>query len=347
MEKPKWPKLSKEALQSICPLKAGKPDLYNHLPTRMIPREESQARGWTHFYIGDVCRYGHKAPRWVSNPDYCVDCHRTREGRLTIGGKGEAEYSIRARSYPKNVTRGGGPSTAVATVPRDPEPDALEKRFLTKYAELRDFQAAATDVGRTDAEFRARLSYSKVFQAAVAKLEADLGLIHTTSLTEDYDWTDDKRIVLIRTFVNTGDLNAAITAVGCSNWHYERELQDNPDFAEAMAQADKIANKILDRVAVSKAIQGDSRLLQRVLAAKLPEYSERMRLDVNLTEKLSDDQLNERLLQALSELRVPIVNRACVDAEFTDVEQIGEIEDSADGGEGNSPPPSESNLDLL
>jgi hypothetical protein len=342
---PKWPKLSKEDIQAVAPVNGdGRPDTFNYLPTRFITKDEAEARGWKHFYLGDVCTYGHKAPRFVSNPNHCVDCNRLRKGRLTIGGKGESVHGRRKPPRAPKSPVAGGP----AVMPQPPEPDALEKRFLKAYAELKDFDTAAKEVGKQPGDFKARLSYSKVFRDAVELLEVQCGLSRTPAITDDFEWTDEKRVIVQRTYVNTGNLSAAIASVGATNWDYETEIQENEEFAETMQATELVALRMLDRAAVSSAIGGDSRLMPRVLAAKIPEYGERVNVNMKVEGNLTDDQLNQRLVLAFEQLGSRVLPAKRIEhREFTDVESGGALEAPADDGNEDSPQESEQNLDLL
>jgi hypothetical protein len=224
-----------------------------------------------------------------------------REGRLPIGAKGDKEYKGQQKQYEQRKTE--SPSSVVPAVPRLPEPDQIEKKFLTEYAARRSFAEAAQACGKTEAEFLGRLSYDKIFRDAVYLLEEDLGLARTSSVMDDFEWTEDKRSVLMRVYIDTGDLLKAMRAVGVSNYHYTKELEENPDFRSDMERAEVLAIQQLDRDAISKAKDGDSRLLERVLKAKMPEqYGERVKMDLNVTEKLTDDQLNARLQQVFERL---------------------------------------------
>lgn len=346
-----WPTLSKQKLAAIAPLnKDGRPDMYNHVPTRLVTQAEALARGWKHFYTGEVCGYGHKSTWFANNDRMCVDCHRVRKGRLPMGGRGEAEYT----SHGKHGTYSQRDSVAKEAeavfgepVLRPPEPDPLEKRFLKAYAEHKDFQAAAQELGKSIADFQARLSYSKTFRDAVAFLEEQYGLSHTASLTEDFDWTDDKRVVFFRAWINTGDLAAALSAIGCSNWAYETELQDNSEFAAAVDEMKPWALKVMDREAITRAYKGDSRLLQRIMEAHMPDlYGPRMNVNMNVTEKLSDDQINTRILQLAEQGFARITSRT-VDAEFTELEPQRALEPPRTTGDESAPSRPQSNLDLL
>lgn len=338
-----WPKI--DDLSTIAPVnRNGNPDFYNHVPTRFVTKEEAIYRKWPYFYIGAPCPRGHLAPRMVSNPSTCVDCKRIREGRATIGGKGEGYEPHGGGRPPKpawdkgptrNQSGGGGNMN---------EPDPIEKRFLKVYAEKRDFAAAALECGKTMAYFQAVLSYSKPFRDAVTFMEEQYGMSHTLSLTDDFDWTDDKRVVLINVYINTGDLAEALRVTGCSNRHYLQELQDNPEFASAMERAQEIALQMLDREAISRALKGDSRLLQRVLEAKVPEY--RQRLDLNVTAaKLSDAQINERIAQLCTKHSISVDD--ALEGEFVEHDAGRAL--AAPGAVGSEGPArsTESNLDLL
>jgi len=326
---------------TVAPINNGRPDMYNYMPTRFVTRDEALAREWKHFYIGELCRYGHKAPRYASNKNICVDCARIKYGRTTIGAKGLDEY-FETRPYSQPVRAG----TAVAL--KELEPDPMEKRFLTKYAELRSFSKAAEECGRHESEFLGRLSYSKVFRDAVNLLEEECGLARTPSLTEKFEWSDDKRVVLARTFIDTGNLILAMKAIGVSNYHYLMELETNQDFRILMDKSEEMAKGFIERIGIGLAIDGDSRLLQRVMAVNNPEFGDRMKVDMNLTQKMTDDQINAALLNIARQLGHRVPNSLpAVDAEFTVTESKPEVEASgAASGEAETQT-TESNLDLV
>lgn len=338
---------------TVAPLKDGKPDLYNHMPTRFVPQDEAKARGWTFFYVGESCRWGHQAPRYVSNPRMCVDCHRTRDGRPVIGAKGNKEYAGSLKPY-SQPSRAPGAVSAGGIAPamsRSAEPDALEKRFLTEYARLKSFAAAANECGRHESEFLGRLSYNKVFREAVHTLENDNGLSRTASLDEDFEWTDDKRVVLMRLYINTGDLAQAMKGIGLTNYHYEKELEENPEFRADMERAEELAWRQVDRQAISGALAGDSRLLQRVMSGNIEKYNERLKVDMNVTQKLTDDQLNSRLLQGLARLEQlghkVLLPQPAIDAEF-EIDGSERQDEIVGDGRATAPSnPTQSNYDLV
>jgi hypothetical protein len=226
------------------------------------------------------------------------------------------------------------------------EPDAREKRFLVKYAELRDFDAAARAINAEPALFQAILSYSKVFLDAVNALEDQWGLSRTLKMDDEFEWTEDRRNVFLRVYIDTGDLGLARDAIQVSNSHYQREVQENQEFARRVEAAEPLANRILDEHAVRKAKQGDSRLLDRVLTAKLPnEYGAKIKVDMSVTEKLSDEQINIRILRLAQQLGGNLL--APIDAEFSELEPEGEAGASGTFGNEVAEKEPQSNLDLL
>jgi hypothetical protein len=353
-----FPALTESEIASIAPVKDGKPDTYNYLPTRFISEAEAKFRHWKHFYVGDVCEHGHKAPRYISNPRQCVDCHRLRERRPTIGGKGNAEYTSKITPYSERKSKREA-GIIVPVQPRPLEPDAREKRFLVEYARLRDFNVAANFMGVDPAIFRAALSYSKVFLDAVNSLEDQLGLSRSFSVNEEFEWDDDKRRILVQMYVNTGDLGLARDAIQVSNSAYQAELQENADFAQQMDEAEPLAARVMEEVAVRRARNGDGKLLERWLTANMADkYGQKLKVDMNVTEKMTDAQVNARLLGGLHQLAelfrsgilAPAVSTA-IPVEFTEVAgtdaSAGTAEADGNGVYSDSADQPQSNLDLL
>jgi hypothetical protein len=331
----KWPKCDPK---TVAPSPDGRPDTYNHMPTRFITQDEAIHREWTHFYIGDTCRFGHKAPRYTKNRNLCVDCSRTKEGRLTIGAKGVAEFT-KPKPQPKSST----PAAALEPI----EPDMLEKRFIMEYVKTRSFSTAAEECGRHESEFLGRLSFSKVFRDAVHLLESENGLARTPLLTDDFEWTQDKRTVLARVYVDTGDLIRAMKAIGVSNYHYLTELEENPEFVQLMDKAEVMAKGYAERIFIGMGLGGSERAMAKVVAVQNPEYGDRMKLDMNVTNQ-TEDQINVQLVQILKQLGPGIrTSLPTLDAEFVDVEPQPEVEVAGTVEEEVEAPAEESNSDLL
>jgi hypothetical protein len=213
---------------TIAPCKKAIPDLYNFMPSRTVTLAEAKARGWTYFYEGEACRHRHMAPRWVSNPRMCVDCHRIKKTLLPIGATA---------------------LTAVDT-PED-ESDAHGHR-------------------------------------------------ETPTKPMAFEWTEEKRATLIEEWVNTGDIATAKDAIGVTHSEYSRELARNETFAAQVAEAEPLANQILEERAIQLALGGNDRLLQKVLAAKFPaQYRESIKVDItqNPISRMTDEQIAARLHQ--------------------------------------------------
>jgi hypothetical protein len=316
--------------RTVAPINTkGVPDLRNYLPTRNVTMEEAQDRGWTYFFVGDTCRWGHRAPRLVSNPKDCVDCSRIRGGQLPLGVTGSPS-SVGFREMGKPAGNAGR-STQVATAP---SLSSTQKLFLEKYVATRDFAQAAKACGHEESRILSQLSFDKQFREAVQTLEADNGLSRTPSLLDEYEWTEDKRRVLLRRYIDTGDLLQAMRDIGVSNYEFERHLTENPDFVRDLEQAEELVTRHWDRYAANTAGKGSERILQKYLAAIMPDkYGEKTKIDLNVTRNLSHEQLAEQVAQQLAWLADHNLLPAPVDAidgEFTEADPQPAAEDAGD-----------------
>ena len=324
---PKWPEIDPS---TVAPLRDGKPDFFNHQPTRFVSLEEAKARGWKHYWSGEKCPYGHRAARYVSNNGACVDCRRIEDGKIPIyvGGIPEFEASQ------KVMIKRGRPPGPAKTVPAGPVlPSAGERLFLTKYAEHKDFAKAAQECGRPESEFLAILSYNSVFRDSVNRLEEELGIARTQELSDLFDWDEAKREVFVFEYGNTGNLAQAMKAVGCTNIQFHRELEENSDFRSRLERMEPVARRIYDWKAAELALKGDSRLLGRVSANFFPEkYGENLKMDLNVTQKLTSEQIDGQLAKLLSGLdRAGLLTHQdsdAVEAEFSVVTPERQIEDA-------------------
>jgi hypothetical protein len=319
----KWPKINPE---TVAPLRDGKPDMYNYMPTRFVSKDEAKARGWKHFWTGEVCVTGHRAARYVRNSSICVDCHRVEQGHLPVYGKGVPELEeARRRNYTQKNT---------ATVAGPAVPNSAEKLFLTKYAELKDFSQAADACGRTEAEFLAILSWNKTFRDAVNMLEESIGIARTQQVTENFDWTDDKRRVFLITYANTADMKQALRSIGATNVQFHKELNTNAEFQRDWDDATQVARAVFDHAAAASAVKGDARMLGRVAANLFPEkYGENLKMDLKVTQNLSLDQAHAQLTHLLSRFDrqglLPAAETAddlVEEAEYRIVEPAGDVE---------------------
>lgn len=286
----KWPKIDPS---TVAPLRDDKPDLYNYQPTRFVSKDEAKARGWKHFWTGELCVTGHRASRYVANSSMCVDCIRVEKGQLPVYGKGVPELEeVRRRNYTQK-------NTAAATGPA--QPSAAEKLFLTKYAETKEFALAAEACGRSEAEFLAILSWNATFRDAVNRLEESLGIARTQQVTDEFDWTDDKRRSFLITYANTADMKQSLRSVGATNVQFHKELSSNGDFQRGFDDANNIARMVFDHAASAAATKGDARMLGRIAANFFPEkFGENLKMDLKVTQNLSLEQAHDQITHLLS-----------------------------------------------
>lgn len=146
-----------EFAHTVCAtVKDGKPDLYNGVAKRVVPKEEAEERGWPHYYDGKTaCAAGHVAARYVTNPSACVDCRRLGDGKLPI--------------YPKTEFIDDLTGNPVYVAPVASEKfdwtDDKKKQVLRAWINTRNFLEACKVIGcqplhalellETDAEFKA------------------------------------------------------------------------------------------------------------------------------------------------------------------------------------------------
>jgi hypothetical protein len=132
---------------------------------------------------------------------------------------------------------------------------------------------------------------------------------------QPYQWTDAKRARLLEVWTDTGDIAAARDAVEVTPSEYLRELERNEKFAEQVKKTELLANRILVERAYHLALKGNDKLISKLLPAIDPEkFSERVKLDVNQTGRLSDDAIDARLGKLLAKQRGNIL-----DGEFVEI----------------------------
>ena len=272
----------------------GNPDLLNHIPKRMVQKTEAVLNKWTWFYPCVPCRYGHVAARQTSNDRVCSDCLRVQGGKSAIYPKA----SHQGKFYPEPRRKAPSQQIVQVAAPKPVEADPSDKRFLNQYAKLRDLDAAAAAVGSTAALMAARRSHNATLDAAMTRLEADLAIPKYQPPATEVEWTADKRAALLEKYIDSGNLVDAREAVKCTPSQLWRELDSNQEFAAALDAARPRAIAVVEEVAIRQALAGNDRLLQVILKAERPEkYTETARMTIyNDTTKLTDDQINSRLL---------------------------------------------------
>jgi hypothetical protein len=324
----KWPKINPE---TVAPLRDGRPDLYNYMPTRFVPLAEAKARGWKHFWTGELCVTGHRAARYVRNGSICVDCHRIESGHMPVYGKGVPELErARVRNYTqKNTVKASGP----------PTPSAAEKNFLAKYAELKDFSLAAEACGRSESEFLAILSWNELFREAVNRLEESIGVARTQQVTDEFDWTEDKKRSFLITYANTADMKQALRSVGATNVQFHKELSANGEFQRDFDDANNIARMVFDNAASAAATKGDARMLGRIAANFFPEkFGENLKMDLKVTQNLSLDQAHAQITSLLSRFdRQGLLPAAGISDEFVEEAEYQLVEPAGVEQTGSDP----------
>jgi hypothetical protein len=280
----------------------GQPALADHVPKRFVPLKEAQARGWSMFWDGRACRYGHQAARKVSNLRWCSDCERVKAGRTAIYPTSKAQsYYEQPRRKPRDAST---PLVIQAPAPKPPEPDATDKAFLAKYAELRDIEAAAKVCGTTAAQIVSRRSHNALLDGAMTRIETDLTIPKLVPESPAFDWTDEKRERLLEVYVDSGNLAIARDAIKCTPSQLWRELDTNAPFASALEDARVRAAQVFEERAHAEALNGNDRLLPIVLKAERPDkYTEKLRLDVHTKyDRMTPNELNAELSRLFEEL---------------------------------------------
>ena len=319
----------------------GQPDFANHVPSRFIPIEEAQARGWSRFWDGRACRYGHQASRKTTNPNACSDCERQRAGEVPLYPQSRVqEFYEKPRRAAKDET---APLLIAPPAPKAPEPDAADQKFLTQYAALRDLEAAATACGTTPAQINSRRSHNAPLDSAMSKLESNLAIPRYVPAPTDFEWTDDKRARLLEEYINSGNLAIARDAIKCTPSQLWRELDANQSFSAKLDAARVRAAQVFEEVAHAQALAGNDRLLPIVLKAERPDkYQERQRVDLySDISRLTDEQLNARIFSLIE--RSPDFKLVDTDAEVIDGEII---QPAALAAPESAPEPTASNQDL-
>ena len=120
-------------------------------------------------------------------------------------------------------------------------------------------------------------------------------------MTDEFDWTEDKRRVFLITYANTADMKQSLRSVGATNIQFHKELNDNADFQRKFDDATQVSKAVFDHAASAAATKGDARMLGRIAANLFPEkYGENMKVDLNVKQNLSLDQAHAQLTSLLS-----------------------------------------------
>ena len=109
-------------------------------------------------------------------------------------------------------------------------------------------------------------------------------------------WSDEIRQILIDTYVDTGDIEAAREAIQLAPSEYHRELARNQAFKDAIEHASHLAKQTIEERAIHNAAKGNDKIMLAYLKAKFPEqYTDRLKVDQTTTVKLSNEELDRRI----------------------------------------------------
>lgn len=321
---------------SVAPLnKDGLPHMFAYMPSGLVYRDEAIHRGWRYFFEGRACPSGHIAPRPVKNPSSCVDCDHIRSGRPTIGRVGPPEVRKSGRP-PTRVPGRLSPTRAKNEGLRPVEPSKGQKAFLTAYAELKDFDAAAKKVGITPSVIESQLCYSPVFRDAFKALEERTGVRHQVNFDEDFEWDEGKEAFFIRTYVNTGLLESARDSIRVTNFDFEEHLKDSPDFAAQVKEAEPLAIKLIKGRALRAIMDGNPQAI--IKALNVADFT----IPDDPAAGMTDEQLDDELIRTLG-----LAKREPDAPAIADAESPAEVPAGADDQEDVPEAEPESFEDLL
>lgn len=243
------------------------PNLRDFVPTRFVPETEAKARGWSMFYDGRACRFGHQAARYVSNDRRCSDCLRLKAGQEPIYPASRAqtffsaEHAAKIRDSKLGITPVAAVQQPQPAAPR--EPSRKEQAFLEALAMTGEFDAAAQSAGMSRGQVEARASVDSVFKVALVDLCERHGIPWTRAADpKAFAWTAAIEKQFVDRFVDTGLLEQARTDLGISASVYQQHLTESPDFAGMVDAARPPARETLKERALHAADRGNDRLLK-------------------------------------------------------------------------------------
>lgn len=272
------------------------------MPT--LSRADAISGGLKFYWTGEPCTQGHHSKRRTAGGG-CVAC-------LYLTNVVKSRQSLERRKSVKELQakedREGLSLKAIEPKER--------QIVLDTYADTGDIEKAATQIGMTLAELNVQIAKSIPFATEIYALERRLkNSGRMVYVHRDIEWTDAKRELLLRAYVDTGLIQTARDAVGASPTNLNEELDRNPAFAEQMEEATPKAARALEEKAIQMALHGNYQLLSVILKAKFPEYKDKIQVEQTTTIKLPDPQLNERIALLLEKYR------NVVDAEFIELER--------------------------
>jgi hypothetical protein len=287
--------------------------MVNGLEMPVMTAKEAEDAGLMFFWTGKPCLRGHHSKRRVKGRT-CMACG-----------------TIQSMSYKKDLSARS--ARIVAEVRAQKAVHTIgyndQQKVLEVYSQSGSLEKAAKSVGKTVPELNVQMAKVEAFAVAVHNLEKRMKLSQDT---DEYKpakdlWDQEKRDLFVTAYIDTGDIQTARDAIKVSASVYHKELERNPAFLEAIKEAKPKADLALEEKAIQLALKGNDKLLTLVLKAKLPEYKDKIQIDQNTTIKLTDSQIEARILGLVDRYK---------DVLDGEVVEIGHIEDDSRGEEGTS-----------
>jgi hypothetical protein len=304
----------------------NQPDLINYQPKRFIQLEEARRRGLSWFFDGSACRYSHVAAHRTSNIHICSDCQRVKKGLEPIYGKSKAQKFYEMK--PMATTESNTASTApTAPAPQSLGLSAADTKFLEHYARERNLEKAAVAAGTTKELILARRVGFPGLDEAMTKLEQQLEIPRYLPPGAHFVWDDEKRKLFIDSYINSGELEIARGAVGCTRSQFAAELKANIVFSHEVEAARELAEGVVEEALFKAAKQGQQSVLPKVAemlekraATRAKHASDPTKARAELTELL--DGLRKKRFEFYPSFRVrstgAIVERKNLEAVLRD-----------------------------
>jgi hypothetical protein len=240
---------------------ANQPDCLNYIPKRFIQLEEAERRGLSWFFDGRACRYGHVAAHRTSNVHICSDCKRVQKGLEPIYATSRAQKFYEQKPKAEPGSDSAAPATTAA---KSLGVTGADSRFLEHYARERDLVKAALAAGTTKELILARRVSFLGLDEAMSKLEASLDIPRYLPPGANFSWDDEKRELFLSTYINTGELDVARGAVGCTRAQYLKELTTNIVFGDRVEAAKRDAEGVIEEALIKAAKAGQQSILPKV-----------------------------------------------------------------------------------
>jgi hypothetical protein len=155
--------------------------------------------------------------------------------------------------------------------------NGTDTKFLEHYARERDLAKAAKAAGTTPELVMARRVGHPGFGEAMSALEQQLEIPKYTQIGAGFEWDDTKRSSFIEHYINSGEIDSARQAVGCTRSQYFAEIKRNTQFANDVEAARPFAESVVEEAFIRAAKQGQQSILPKYM--EIIEKRDAQRLD--------------------------------------------------------------------